>query len=213
MTVDLERQVSEFWMETSADLPKLDAEEIVLRALEGTDGATLLPVVSGVHRRRGLLAAAVVTTVVVAIGLISLLLHPGDELAPVGTPDSVPREPAVTVPDSTSPEPAPRGDTVVPSSVPDPAVPSTVTDSLGNEWSRVPLDEAVFAGAEVWDVTAGGPGLVAVGFDPMGAAVWTSVDGLRWSRVPHDDAVFGEQSEETYMSDVTAGGPGLVAVG
>ena len=140
----------------------------------------------------GLVVAAAAVTAVLAAALIALFLNPGDELAPVGTADS------------TSPDPR------------------TLTDSLGNEWSRVPLDEAVFGGAHVFDVTAGGPGLVAVGGfggseaqggfvgneDSVGA-VWTSVDGVSWSRVPHNDAVFGEVE----ISDVTAGGPGLVAVG
>ena len=38
-------------------------------------------------------------------------------------------------------------------------------------------------------VTAGGPGLVAVGESNSNAAVWTSVDGIAWSRgVPDDEA-------------------------
>ena len=60
-------------------------------------------------------------------------------------------------------------------------------------------------------VTAGGPGIVAVGVDdsdgdgaPDGA-VWTSVDGFAWSRVSRDEAVSGEGS---FFFDVTAGGPG-----
>jgi hypothetical protein len=65
-------------------------------------------------------------------------------------------------------------------------------------------------------VTAGGPGLVAVGFtgpeETADAAVWTSADGVTWLRVPHNDAVFGGQGDQG-MSDVTVGGPGLVAVG
>ena len=65
-------------------------------------------------------------------------------------------------------------------------------------------------------VVAGGPGLVAVGYDgPRGykdAAAWTSPDGLSWARVPHDDAVFGGDDSQG-MNSVAAGGPGLVAVG
>ena len=86
-------------------------------------------------------------------------------------------------------------------------------------WFRVPHDEAVFGGEgqqQMMSVTAGGPGLVAVGWDTSGdtpdAAVWTSVDGITWSRVPHDEAVFGGQGEQQ-MNGVTVGGPGLVAVG
>ncbi len=89
----------------------------------------------------------------------------------------------------------------------------------GLSWSRVPHDEAVFGGGgsqQMWGVTAGGPGLVAVGRDTdvsiakENAAVWTSVDGLTWSRVPHDEAAFGGHKG---MNRVIAGGPGLVAVG
>ena len=58
-------------------------------------------------------------------------------------------------------------------------------------WGRVPDDGAVFGGGatpgpgpEMNSVVAGGPGLVAVGYNSGGAAVWTSTDGLIWERVP-----------------------------
>ncbi|MFQ5967864.1 MAG: hypothetical protein ACE5MI_09665 [Acidimicrobiia bacterium] len=86
-------------------------------------------------------------------------------------------------------------------------------------WSRVPHDEAIFGGAGVQrmaSVTAGGPGLVAVGsvgpVDDADAAVWTSLDGLNWSRVTHDEAALGGERSQR-MTSVTVGGPGLVAVG
>ena len=91
----------------------------------------------------------------------------------------------------------------------------------GYAWTRVPHDEAVFGGQEgqrMMSVTAGGPGLVAVGSDYSDgsgwpdAAVWVSADGYAWTRVPHDEAVFGEPGGQEVLS-VTAGGPGLVAVG
>ena len=90
----------------------------------------------------------------------------------------------------------------------------------GLTWSRVPDDEEVFAHAQIGSVSAGGPGLVAVGFgsnsdlgpNGLSAAVWTSIDGRSWSRVPHDEAVFGGEGLQA-MEGVTAGGPGLVAVG
>lgn len=50
----------------------------------------------------------------------------------------------------------------------------------------------------------------------LGAAVWTSPDGIDWSRVANDDAVFGTQKADLpalEMRSVTAGGPGVVAVG
>jgi hypothetical protein len=87
------------------------------------------------------------------------------------------------------------------------------TSADGVTWSRVPLDESIFGG---WmkGVTAGGPGLVAVGVEGSGAAVWTSVDGLNWSRVAQNIDIFGSPGGQGYgMTSVTAGGPGLVAVG
>jgi hypothetical protein len=88
----------------------------------------------------------------------------------------------------------------------------------GIAWSQVPHDEATFGGADMRSVAAGGPGLVAVGWDghPQGdksnAVVWTSPDGIAWSRVPHDEAIFGNTTG-AWMWSVAAGGPGLVAVG
>ena len=93
------------------------------------------------------------------------------------------------------------------------------TSPDGFTWSRVPHDEAVFGGDSrqaMSSVTAGGPGLVAVGDDAWNAAaVWTSPDGFTWSRVPHDEAVFGGLGDNDWgrMFSVTTGGPGLVAVG
>lgn len=88
------------------------------------------------------------------------------------------------------------------------------TSADGIAWSRVPHKDEVFDEAAMHSVTAGGPGLVAVGTSDR-AAVWTSTDGFTWSRIPHDDAVFGGVGDEPYteMNSVTAGGPGLVAVG
>jgi hypothetical protein len=91
----------------------------------------------------------------------------------------------------------------------------------GITWSRLPKN-AVPGGQNylMWSVTAGGPGLVAVGWDhpelvranTSDAAVWTSVDGTTWSRVPHDEAIFGATGGWEMVS-VSAAGPGLVAVG
>lgn len=86
------------------------------------------------------------------------------------------------------------------------------TSPDGLDWQRVRHDEAVFGGDGVQmisSVTAGGPGLVAVGIDGMATAVWTSSDGLLWERVAGDQARFMQAS----MNSVVAGGPGLVAVG
>jgi hypothetical protein len=88
----------------------------------------------------------------------------------------------------------------------------------GLTWTRVPHDREIFGsptalGFGMNSVTAGGPGLVAVGAwaeEPVNPAkVWTSVDGLTWTRVPDDEAGFDGGAPWS----VTAGGPGLVAVG
>ena len=99
----------------------------------------------------------------------------------------------------------------------DAAPPPEAPLSDARQWTRVAHDEAVFGGdgqQAMSSVTAGGPGLVAVGRDEdrWAAAVWTSSDGLLWERVAHDETVFGGAGRQV-MTSVTAGGPGLVAVG
>jgi hypothetical protein len=86
-------------------------------------------------------------------------------------------------------------------------------------WDRVSVDQASLGGPgeqTMLSVTAGGPGLVAVGYDISGgdpdAAVWLSSDGRTWTRVAHDESIFGGPGGQE-MRSVTAGGPGLVAVG
>ena len=86
----------------------------------------------------------------------------------------------------------------------------------GMAWTRVP-HVSVFAAEGrnlvIWDVTAAGPGLVAVGAEEWSggtrAAVWTSPDGLTWSRVSPDASAFTDGA----MDHIIAGGPGLVAWG
>jgi hypothetical protein len=150
---------------------------------------------------------AVAATILVLVGVVVVADRDIDDVEP-----DAPSSPSVT-----DPPPPPE------ESVP----PLSVVDSLGFRWSQVPHDEAVFGVDSVsfdpamTSVTAGGPGLVAVGTDGThyeseghlgefgDAAVWTSVDGITWSRVPHDETVFGGAA----MNSVTVGGPGLVAVG
>jgi len=78
-----------------------------------------------------------------------------------------------------------------------------------DDWSRVLLDPALLPGGSqhVSAITAGGPGLVAVGIRYGKAAVWTSSDGRTWTSVEGQELGGGE------IRDVTTGGPGLVAVG
>ena len=89
----------------------------------------------------------------------------------------------------------------------------TSTDGL--VWSRVSHDESVFpepepqtGGTSMHSVTAGGPGLVAVGRGDC-RPVWTSVDGFVWSRVPEDVPGTCEHG----MNSVIVDGERLLAVG
>jgi hypothetical protein len=73
----------------------------------------------------------------------------------------------------------------------------------GFAWSRVPHDESVFGGEgdqAMFDIVAGGPGLVAVG---SGASVWTSIDGQAWTLTAADD---------TGLSETFGGAPSIVGV-
>jgi hypothetical protein len=148
------------------------------------------------HRWRGPTIAVGAFAVVLAIGLPLLLLRDGDESPVVATAAATTTGPNTT---------------------------AAAAPGSGLVWARVPHDEGVFGGPDYQEasaVVAGGPGVVAVGYDTdasggewdLRAAVWTSPDGLVWSRVPHDEAVFGGYGSRV-MSGVVAGGPGVVAVG
>ena len=92
------------------------------------------------------------------------------------------------------------------------------TSSDGLVWSRVAHDESVFGGADdqiMSSVVAGGPGLVAVGYD-YSAGHWdgmvlNSSDGLVWSRVTGQPELGG--AGDQVMRSITVGGAGVVAVG
>lgn len=91
------------------------------------------------------------------------------------------------------------------------------TSTDGRDWQRIAADDEVFASSglvRMVAVTAGGPGLVAVGddFEHGGVVVWTSPDGLDWSRVAYDAAVFGAGADIDAQG-VSAGEAGVVAVG
>lgn len=94
---------------------------------------------------------------------------------------------------------------------------------VGHSWvqASVPDDPVAFdepGGQAMRSVVAGGPGLVAVGYDDDAegregvAVVWTSTDGREWSPVPDDAQVFDETRSQL-MRSVVAAQPGLVAVG
>ena len=100
---------------------------------------------------------------------------------------------------------------------PEPVASPRVADSTpSNESSPAPGDEAGLGGVgfqTVGGVTAGGPGLVAVGSVGFSAAVSTSVDGIEWSPVSPIESAGDGVGGGARMSAVIAGGPGLVAVG
>lgn len=89
----------------------------------------------------------------------------------------------------------------------------------GLTWERVQDTGAALGGPGsqfLGGVAAGGPGLVAVGYQYVNGefdgAVWTSPDGEQWSRVTDDGSVFGGPDAQIIYA-VTGGGPGMVAVG
>jgi hypothetical protein len=96
---------------------------------------------------------------------------------------------------------------------------TTMPAVVGREWGRVPDDEAVFGGdrsQQMTAVVAGGPGVVAVGWDDSGgdwdAAVWASANGEDWVRVTQDEAVFGGAGDQAMLAVAEYNGA-LVAVG
>lgn len=74
-------------------------------------------------------------------------------------------------------------------------------------WQRLPA-LTTFATATLVDVAASDGLIVAVGQDPQGGAIWTSVDGVAWQRV-----TTVPDSRGAVIRAVASGGPGFVAVG
>jgi hypothetical protein len=81
-----------------------------------------------------------------------------------------------------------------------------VTSSDGRSWQLL-ADGGSLSGAIITGLTVAGPGFVAVGYDDVGGAVWTSVDGLAWERAP-DPGFAGSRLMATAASP-----GGIVAVG
>jgi hypothetical protein len=95
------------------------------------------------------------------------------------------------------------------------------TSADGATWARLAHVPEVFGSSgftSMSAVTAGGPGLVAVGRqritdDIESGAIWTSPDGVTWARVAADPTVVGGATTSVLLDAVTAAGPGLVAGG
>ena len=67
----------------------------------------------------------------------------------------------------------------------------------------------------VWGATGDGPRMVAVGFGPVGAAVWTSDDATTWTSADvHDPCPASTITcSDAGLFGVASGGPGYIAVG
>jgi anti-sigma factor RsiW len=76
----------------------------------------------------------------------------------------------------------------------------------GSAWTEA-TQTTPYSWATVMGVALAGPGFVAVGYDDLGAVVWTSTNGATWRRV--DDPSFAASR----MTAVAATPAGLVAVG
>lgn len=90
--------------------------------------------------------------------------------------------------------------------------------SFKNGWARIPFNATVFGGYgadQINDVAAGGPGVIAVGFNvrngDLDADVWISSDGIRWERIQGDPELGGGGTQ--VMHSVAVGPKGIVAVG
>ena len=215
MSGDLKTQVrdyTEFFMGT---VDSIGLEEIKQRPFRLGEGP-VQPLASP-SRHRGWLVAVVGVVAVLVLGLLTFLTRQTAPEAPVLSQPS----PSPTV---TTPAPVPS----TPNPIADEELDSSRWCLAPSTWTRVCDEAAGFDGAAMWSVTAGGPGLVAVGGEDLvyytrgdsrlenggdaDAVVWTSPDGVSWSRVPHDEAIFGGDGEQQMFS-VTVGGPGFVAVG
>lgn len=116
-----------------------------------------------------------------------------------------------------SPSAAPSTPSEPPAPTPPPPSPSATADPA---WLDLGIDLAPFEGEEtvVAAVTAGGPGLVAVGVvDPEAGArpmAWTSTDGETWTAAPLPGVEPDPESTERVVpTDVIAVDGGLLAVG
>ena len=94
------------------------------------------------------------------------------------------------------------------------------TSRDGTSWERAPRDQPAFDladGTDAISVTAGGPGLVAVGFSyligqGLHAHAWTSADGVTW-RVANDPPEWSGQGENVVSGVCTLRSGRLLAVG
>jgi hypothetical protein len=155
------------------------------------------------------IGAGVAVIALVAPVVLMSRSEPGIPAAPTATAIVT----TTAIPSTTVPQTSPA--TTV---APPPAEP-VIPAALAMTWERVPTD-AVLERAWMRAVTAGGPGLVAVGStEEFAAAVWTSEDGVEWQRIESptfgvpESVREGTSYSERFMSAVVGGPSGLVATG
>jgi len=256
---DLETELSEFWDDLIGQSRPVDVDALIARTPQvAAEDDVVITEVPEVHARLGPLgddlavdvvweldertppegprtlfavAAAVAAAILLVVGVA--VISDGGSEGVVTDPASVPgaTDPPVTSPDADDPVAVPS--VTAPAVAAEDVFAGFDEDTPGCEipqgWAQV-CDAQSFDGAAMYAVTAGGPGLVAVGGDNKyytregytpdwdgwirvsDAVVLTSPDGLTWTRVPHEEAVFGGDGSQ-HMFGVTVGGPGLVAVG
>ncbi|HUF38080.1 MAG TPA: hypothetical protein VMN57_06125 [Anaerolineales bacterium] len=119
-----------------------------------------------------------------------------------------------------SEEEAETGDPEPAHEQPDELGPGDPLDELSfrNGWARIPFNFTVFGGYgadQMNDVAAGGPGVVAVGFEvrdgDINAAAWYSPDALGWFRVTESPDLRGSGVQT--INAVATGTSRLIAVG
>lgn len=156
------------------------------------------------------MGAVIVAAVLVTVVVLAMIGNPGDEPGPsVGASPSASASAEISASPSAD-EPSPSAE---PSPTPNDR--ASIGTGIGVDWETV----ATFDGAGVGDITAGGPGWVAVGAaGPVGceicpgleeysARIWTSTDGRTWTAASVPDP------DDSTLDVVTAGPGGLVAIG
>lgn len=242
MTAPIDIQIREYTRFFDAELPEIDVRDLLIE----TSGSDLARFQRPPRpRQRQWLVAAAAAAVVLLLGLAPVLLFSGSD-DPADEPATTVLEPAPVDVESlgTGWTSAPLGNVSGPGEGQVPFAAVNTTSGLvamsqevefradgtmmveepviwvsrdGLSWTR--RSAVGFGGGIVFDMTAGGPGLVVVGTASGFAAIWTSLDGVEWSRVPHDEDVFPGCAEETggdcdaVVEWVVAGDFGMVGTG
>lgn len=204
MSPDLSTRVRSYAEQIEREVPHVTVAEIEQRSRE-----TAVEPEVGIRRQipGWAVAIAAAAVVLLIVGVVPWLLRSPGANQPAGpfpstsvSAPAAPDSPVATVP------------TTLPAVTESPVA---APDLSAGAWASLPATTELFDSAQVYDVTAFGAGMVAVGSvwtdGRPDAAVWTSPDGLAWSRVPHGEEAFGGGAYEMWA--VGSDGDRLVAVG